>query len=108
MGANPELEQLQELLDDANNRLIPILKNSAFQIGIYDGRISAHFCLEIGAAVLLDKPILLVALRGCDIPLNLLKVAKEIIYANRLNDPGVEEQLKGALSRVVESLRSKK
>jgi hypothetical protein len=94
-------QELQQLLGEANRRLIPILKDSAFQIGIFDGRISAQFCLEIGAAVCLDKPILLVALRGCDIPLNLLKVAKEIIYANRVGDPGVEDQIKAAISRMV-------
>lgn len=52
-------------------------------------------CMEIGAAVLLDKPFMVVVPNDRIVPENLKKIATVVVHGSP-GDPGFEEQLKAA------------
>jgi hypothetical protein len=61
----PELEAtMEEFFAEARLNLFPKLKSCRFAVTMLDGRVDAKLALEIGASLLLNKPILLVVMKG--------------------------------------------
>ena len=85
------------------DEMVPKMRESAVAMHIVPGEegIDVKFCVELGAAIMLDKPIIAVALGPRDVPKKLKLIADEIVY---LPD-GVNEQagdlVAEALKRVV-------
>jgi hypothetical protein len=66
--------------------MVPKLEASAMSVTIYSGKMDVKLSVELGAAILLDKPIILVVEPGVQIPERLVRVADRIIEAD-LDDP---------------------
>lgn len=66
--------------------LVPKLEESAVSLTIYTGKMDVKLAVELGAAVLLDKPIILMVEPGTKVPERLVRVADRILEAD-LNDP---------------------
>lgn len=66
--------------------LVPKLEASAVSLTIYTGKMDVKLAVELGAAVLLDKPIILMVEPGTKVPDRLVRVADKIIEAD-LHDP---------------------
>jgi len=97
-----EKERLEEerILESAERDLLPKMTGSRMSIALFDGRVNAKFCLEIGAAVCLDKPIILAALKEDHIPAALERAASAIVRGNP-SDPKVKVLLSEAISQVI-------
>lgn len=72
------------LEETANNSRRPISESSAF-ISLYTNNVGADAkcALELGLAILMDKPIIVIATKGIKVPKSLLKLADAIEYIDK-------------------------
>ena len=89
----------ERFLESAERDLLPKMKGSALSIAIFSGHIDAKLCLEIGAAVCLDTPIILAALKEDRLPAALERAAAAVVRGSP-NDPKVKALLSEAIARV--------
>lgn len=76
-----------------NEGLVPKLKESAACVSICPdrgGELDAKFCVELGAMIMLDKPIIALVAPGQDIPAKLALVADHVVVADITTDEGRE------------------
>lgn len=81
--------------------LVPQLNNSKIAVAICptDEQLDAKFCVELGAMIMLDKPILAFIAPGRHIPDKLLLVADEVVQAD-ISTPEGQETMRRALERM--------
>ena len=81
-----------EYLDHFKRDAVPKIASSAYVMNIVPDadEIDAKVCLEIGAAILMNKPLVLVVTPGRPLPpgSNLRRVATEVIEADLNTDAG--------------------
>ncbi len=98
---------MDEYLERARREMFPKMRNSAFVMTIV-GEPDPKLCLEVGAAILFDKPILLLVPRGRRVPLALRTIANKIV---ELDGDGVDpsdadkERLSTAVNELMEASR---
>lgn len=91
--------------DDMRNRLIPNMRDSASVLMIaprMEGRFDIEFALQIGASILLEKPLILLVHHGRTIPPKLRAIADRIIETDlnnmTMDAPAIQEQIKQAIT----------
>lgn len=92
---------LEHFLNEARLNLFPKLKATSLVIPVVDGHINARLALELGASLLLDKPILLVVLKGTVVPPRLRMVVDEWIEVDDIRDPAGQAKLASAIERTL-------
>jgi hypothetical protein len=88
----------------AKREMFPKMQDSAFVLSIV-GDPDPKLCLEIGAAIMFDKPIIAVVPKGRPIPLSLRTIAHKVV---ELDDPTSESSRKvlmDAITELTESIR---
>lgn len=86
MGLPDDNEELNNYLDRAKREMFPVMEQSAFCMTIV-GTPDPKLCLEIGAAIMYDKPILAIVPRGAHVPLSLRTIAHKVVEVSEdLND----------------------
>lgn len=88
-------------LEEFRVQVLPHIKASTLTLAIVNRDPDPKMCLEIGAAVLLDKPILVVALDAAKISQTLRKVATSIVVLNNFHDEANKARLQEAIGRIV-------
>ncbi|MGH9343144.1 MAG: hypothetical protein ACRD3Y_04590 [Bryobacteraceae bacterium] len=95
--------ELKEYFRHAEAEMIPKLRGSALSLTILGGNIDPKLCCELGAAILLDKPlIILVPDKEAKVPANLKRVATRIIFGAP-SDPGIFEEIEAAIRDVAKN-----
>lgn len=98
---------VQEFLRHAQEEMIPKMKESALSLAIITGQIDAKLCVEVGAAILYDKPLILVVTdEGAQIPTNLKRCAAAIVNGSLRDDDArekLQEEVQKALTYVLAS-----
>jgi hypothetical protein len=94
---------LKAYLRRAEEEMFPKMKGSAISV-IIAGKSDAKLCVELGAAILFDKPIVVVVPDGRTVPANLKRVAAVIVEGNS-RDPAFSNLLQSAIARVLENDR---
>ena len=91
--------------DDMRARLIPKMKDSASVLMIapsIDEKFDVQFALQIGAAILLEKPLILLVQRGRIIPPKLRAIADRIIETDldhaTLDQGEIQKQIRQAMT----------
>ena len=91
--------------DDMRARLIPKMKDSASVLMIapsMDDKFDIQFALQIGAAILLEKPLILLVQRGRVIPPKLRAIADRIIEVDldsiTMDSVEIQKQIKQAMA----------
>ena len=89
--------------DDMRARLIPKMKDSASVLMIapdMNTSFDIEFALQIGASILLEKPLILLVHQGRTVPPKLLAIADRIIETNlddlTMDSADIQKQLKQA------------
>jgi len=102
--------EVKDFLDQFDRNGLPKIISSAMVIAINDGRPDPKMCLEIGAAVLLDKPIVITAMRGKPVPKNLQLVATRIIEIENPSEISESEKalIEDAIYEVMSSIEKAK
>lgn len=91
---------VKEFLDRFEREVLPELKTSAITVGIFSGEVDAKMCLEIGASVLLEKPLIMLVTKGAYIPVKLRALATEIVEVTWPMNERDEAATQAALKRV--------
>lgn len=73
--------------EDVRANMLPKLAESAASLTLYTGGMDLKLAVELGAAILLDKPIMIVVAPGVKVPEHLVRAADKIIEADILGDP---------------------
>ena len=91
--------------DTMRARLIPKMKNSANVLMIapdMNTSFDIEFALQIGASILLEKPLILLVHRGRKIPPKLLAIADRVIETNlddlTMDSADIQKQLQQAFT----------
>jgi hypothetical protein len=97
-------DEVKKYFQRFEREVLPHMRDSTFTIAIAPrGEIDAKMCLEIGAAVLLDKPIIVAVSDGAAVSANLKRVATEIVEGSRIANADFQQKLQDAISRVLEN-----
>lgn len=75
-----EEDQMARMVGDLQEKMAG--SAVVLQLVPLDGDLDWKFCIELGAAVMLDKPILACVRPGARVPLKLAKIADEILEAD--------------------------
>jgi hypothetical protein len=87
----------------AKEELFPKMKASAMSITIFHSEPDPKLCMELGAAILFDKPIILVVPDpDRQIPANLRRIASVIVVGNPL-DPETQQRMQDAITAVLDN-----
>lgn len=78
--------QLEKYFAHARREMYPKLKRSAMSITILSDDPDPKLCLELGAAILFEKPIVVLAVKGVIVPDALRRIAAKIVEVDELDD----------------------
>jgi hypothetical protein len=83
--------------------MAPKMETSALVISLVpeDREGDVKFWVELGASIMLDKPIIAVLLGDAPVPAKLAKVADEIVRCPNGVDPESSEELAAAIKRIM-------
>ena len=94
MDLSPKLQrELDEFLRAWERGALSKLQDAACSLTIYTGEFDGKLALEFGAAILLNKPLLVVAFDGARIPTKMLAVVDEIVELESGSNPQTPENL---------------
>ncbi len=91
-------------VSDVEENLYPKMDSSGMVMSLVpDGKPDAKFCVELGMAIMLDKPIISVVMPGRVIPERLKRVSDRIVTGDMKTKAGREElsrKLAEAMERI--------
>lgn len=87
-------------LESGERDMLPKMQSSAISLALFSGKIDAKLCVEIGAAILFDKPLILLVLTDENIPAALERAATTIVRGNP-DDPEIQQRLTEAIQAVL-------
>jgi hypothetical protein len=71
--------EMKAFLKRGEAEMFPKVQESAVCMMLYTDKIDAKIALELGAIILLDKPLVLIAEKNTPIPARLLRIADAVI-----------------------------
>lgn len=86
---------------DVESTMVPAMRDSACVAPMWTGKVDVKIAVEMGAAVLLDKPIILVVKSGVHVPAKLVAVADRIVEFSGPGDPTFADRLTSAMRDVL-------
>lgn len=101
-------EWLNQFVKRAEGSLVPQMQDSHIAMQIYTGKIDCKFAMEVGVAILLDKPIIVTVAPGCEIPEKLAKVADRFVELDPKNPEDTAKRAAVVVADLIEELESKK
>lgn len=91
-------------LDDVAENMVPKMMDSVMVMSLVtDSEPDVKFAVEIGMAILLNKPLLAVVIKGSVVPPKLRLIADEIVEVD-LDTKDGKQALQDAMSRITKSL----
>jgi hypothetical protein len=85
-----ERAEWEEIVRHFRQETVQAMDSSAFvmQFVPEDGKFNVQFALELGASIMLDKPVLALVMPGSPVPHKLRKVADEILEVDIETEEG--------------------
>lgn len=99
MSQNKFDREVAAFFEHFERDVLPKIGVAAFSVVIY-GKPDAKLCLEVGASILLEKPLIVVADSDGPIPLKLRNIASAVIVG-KMGDPSFEERLTAAIRELM-------
>lgn len=93
-------DPVDEMLRRFEEEVLPQIDGSAMTLVLMHSPPDAKICLEVGAAILLDKPLLVFAAPGTNIPQKLRNLATAIVVGE-MSDPSTKERLTAAIAELL-------
>lgn len=95
-----EFDSFTEFLKHGAEEMMPMMERSVFSMSLVpDGKPDPKFCMELGAAIMYDKPIIAMVMPGAKVPDTLRRVAHDVVELD-LNNP----ESKAETARVIQNL----
>jgi hypothetical protein len=98
---------LDDYLDRAQRQTLPLMEASWMAVMI-GGKPDVKLCLEIGAAIMFEKPILVIVPKGRTIPLSLRTIAHKIVDDVDLQNPDSKRRIQAAIEELMETWKFRK
>jgi len=92
--------EVRNFFERARRELFPKINDSAVFLSLYSGDIDPSFCMQLGAAILLRKPILVVAVKGAEVPPKLVAIADKVLHIE-MDAPDAHEKLRAAVAELI-------
>lgn len=102
-----ESPEFEKFASEVRRNLLPKIKSSYLVLATFTGTVDVKFAIEIGAAILLDKPIIACVTPGTPIPEKLARVVDRFVEMD-ITDPTCQERLTDAITNLMEELETKK
>jgi nucleoside 2-deoxyribosyltransferase len=93
--------QAQAYLRRAKRELEPMIQDSAVVMSLWTGDVDPKMAIEMGYAILLGKPIVVLKLSGQDVPPTLARIADGIVEFDDMSDPDLHQRIAGEYDRVI-------
>jgi hypothetical protein len=90
----------EDLFERARREMLPQMKNSTL-CAAFVGEPDAKLCMEIGAAILYDKPIVAIVFKGRPVPLSLRTIAHKLIEVDDMS-PAEMKRIEKTIKEVLE------
>lgn len=102
-------EAMEALADNARKDIIPKMRGSAFCVTVVTPHgIDPYLCLQLGACLLLEKPLLILALGGVWIPARVRALADAIVEGDSMKNLEVQERIQRAMRAMAEKVKEKR
>jgi hypothetical protein len=88
---------------DVRDNMVPRMINSALVVSLYPQSFDVKFAVELGAALMMDKPVILSVEPGVQVPDKLVSAADEIVEYDRSHPDRYQTALHAAMTRVLEA-----
>lgn len=88
--------EIKAWIEAVEHDMLPKMESSELSVAIFNGTIDAKLCVEIGAAILYDKPVVVIAPPGARVPKNLEQCA--LIVRGDPKDPATQQRMTEAIS----------
>lgn len=95
--------EVKDWLFRAEREMFPKMEGAAISLVISSEKPDAKLALEVGAAILFGKPLIIVHKKGETVPVNLRRVASAVVEIDDFQSPEGQRKLIAAL----ESARAK-
>lgn len=104
-----ELESwLAEVGEALRRDMLPKMKSSRFVMGIITPESDPWLLMQIGAAVLLEKPLVLIVLRGAWVPAKARQLADIVIEVASADAPADRAKIQAGIRELMEKLDREK
>lgn len=91
---------MREFMDKVERDLVPKMRESVVALMLVpEGETDAKFAVELGVAMMLDKPIILLVKEGHQVPEKLQLVADDVVYYAEMG-ADTAEAIKASVLRV--------
>jgi hypothetical protein len=97
--------EIKDWLERARRDMFPKLAGSAMSLMIFSSEPDAKLCLELGAAILFDKPIILLSTKQRPIPEKLRRLAHTVVEVDDITSPETQAKLQAAITSVIDGLK---
>lgn len=95
-----EAPDTQDWMRHVREEMLPKLRESAATISLVTGTdLDVKFAVELGASIMLDKPLIILVSPGAVVPEHLVRAADVIIDGDP-SDPKVARRLRAAVDEV--------
>lgn len=84
-------EEFDQYVDHFRREVVQNMNDSAYVMSLVPGEFDVKFATELGAAVMMDKPILAVMMPGAKVTKKLELVVDKIVYADIDTEEGRKE-----------------
>src|SRR5215467_4087819 len=103
-------EMLDVMLKQFEVEIIPQIEQAHASTVLFSGTIDAKLCLEVGAIALLNKPLLLIVLKGSNPPLNLMMLATKIIQVESMKEliDDDKHEIQNAITEIIAKAKKDK
>jgi hypothetical protein len=92
--------EVKDMLDRAEREMFPMMKASGLSLVIAAEDPDAKLALEIGAAVLFDKPIVILVPKGRIVPPGLRRIARTVVEIDDFQSSEARRQIMKAIRDV--------
>jgi hypothetical protein len=100
MPKRDQKDALEDYLRHAEEEMLPKMKQSALSLLLHQKDPDAKLCLELGAAILYNKPIIVMVTDGSPVPANLARLASAVVQGD-INDASTKARLQSAIENAI-------
>lgn len=97
--------EVRDFFEEMRRKVVPKIAESAIFLTMYEGDLDLPFALQLGVAILMSKPILVLGMKGAAIPLKLLEIADKVVEIDSMQAPGAKEKLEAAVLELIATKR---
>lgn len=106
MSDEPD-ERMGEWEQHVVDELFPMVEDTSVFLSLAptSGKPDVKFCVELGAAIMYDKPILVVAIKGTVVAPGLRRIAHDVVEDVDMNLDADRERVATAMIRMLEKYK---